>query len=275
MPCPSLPTSPTSGAPAGRRDSSGACGGSGAATVGRLHNAAHATRAQIGLMALRHVQGQSCRDARADCRRLRRARLDLAGCRRSPTAPSWKRITKSQRRASGSFGETRRAGLGRKSQFTVSGSSRWPGIATRWLTCPSAQPPPNGKFRGEAVCPFRSFFVQPLWPATAEDHAPAPAAQCGRPAMRQRLWNPVTGSMRPCQRRPHPRIPPRSTSDCQRFGRSFSAGVSPAKPPLPKPAPAGPHPPRRRHSCRWRRTAARWPRGRRGCRALRRCRACR
>lgn len=40
---------------------------------------------------------------------------------------------------------------GRKSQFALSGTSRWPAIAIRWLTCPSARMQPNGKFRGTAV----------------------------------------------------------------------------------------------------------------------------
>jgi len=48
----------------------------------------------------------------------------MAGCRRSRTAASWKRNTKSRRWASDSFGETRRAGLGRQRHFGWSNCRR-------------------------------------------------------------------------------------------------------------------------------------------------------
>ena len=78
------------------------------------------------------------------------------------------------------------AAVGRKSQFATNGSSRWPGIATTWLTCPSAQPP-KGKFRGTAVSrpvsrPKSGIGARRHWPAHPDRlHPVLSCSRCPRP----------------------------------------------------------------------------------------------
>ena len=80
------------------------------------------------------------------------------GCYRPQEASALRRaddckaanISRSARRRGAKLGIASHLHRGRKSQFAASGSSRWPNIVAKRLTCSSAPPPPKGTFRGTA-----------------------------------------------------------------------------------------------------------------------------